>query len=95
MFAITKSERPDRCELCKHAVTVTVSVDRGFFPMTGPGEYSTSWADRYATEERRQCKRFPPTPNEHGWGASPYVRDGGYCGEFTAKPCDTGTNNGE
>lgn len=49
MFTIEKSNRPDRCELCRHSICVTVSVDTGYVPVSMPGFSPNHWADRYKT----------------------------------------------
>lgn len=73
MFHVEKSSRPDRCELCRYSITANVIFKN---------PWATLVKDMHQTEERRICKRFPPTPNAEGFGISPYVRDGDYCGEF-------------
>lgn len=78
MFSMPeKSTRPDRCELCRHSICMSVGNPHQ------PGAYDTQWS---STVERRVCKRFPPTAAaDGGFGVSPYVGDGNWCGEFAPR----------
>lgn len=84
MFSVSRSARPDRCELCKWAVQESrwMAPPPGSVVPWNPGQPYGASAQGLMQADVLVCKRMPPTPNERGDGVSPIVGKGNYCGEF-------------
>jgi hypothetical protein len=84
MFDFKPSTRPDRCELCRHAITESRVQPLSPGAVMNYEDYFRQGAYTQ-THEVLVCKRMPPIPNERGVGVSPEVISGDWCGEFDTK----------
>lgn len=82
MFSITKSVRPDRCELCKWANKES-RYQKNFMVNSLPGAGYDH--QNGVLMDVLVCKRMPPSADQNGDGRSPVVGNGNWCGEFEKK----------